>query len=84
MKSLTINDTWTLVKLPRNCKTISSKWIYKLKEGVFDLQPLRYRLVVKDFTQREEINYNEIFSPVVKQTSIKNVFFFSCSRRFRT
>ena len=25
MQSLTINDTWTLVKLPRDCKTISCK-----------------------------------------------------------
>ena len=76
MKSLTIIDTWTLAKLPRNCKVITCKWIYKVKEGVPDLQPLRYKasLVSKSFTQRKKINYNEIFSPVVKQTSIRMLF----------
>ena len=69
MKSLTINNTWTLVTLPRNCKTISCKWIYKLIEEVLGLQPPRYkaRLIAKGFTQREGINYNEIFSSIVKQ-----------------
>ena len=52
MEFLTINDTWTLVKLPRDCNTMSCKWIYKLKEGILGLQSLRYkaRHVAKDFT----------------------------------
>ena len=62
--------------LPKNCTTISCKWIYKLKEGVPDLQHPRYkaRLVAKGFTQREGIEYNKVFSLVVKQTSIRMVF----------
>lgn len=29
------------------------------------------RLVAKDFTQKEGINYNEIFSPMIKYTTIR-------------
>ena len=71
INSLNMNDTWTLASLPKGCKSIAFKWIYKLKEGITkDSQP-RYkaRLVAKGFIQREGINYSEIFSHVVKHTS---------------
>ena len=29
------------------------------------------RMVAKSITQREEVDFNEIFSPIVKQTSIR-------------
>ena len=37
INSLKVNDTWTLIPLPKECKPIASKWIYKLKEGVTEL-----------------------------------------------
>ena len=73
MNSLNVNDTWPLALLPKGCKPIASKWIYKFKEGIESEQKRRYkaRLMAKDFTQRQGIEYLEIFSPVVKQTFIR-------------
>ncbi|KAK3029672.1 hypothetical protein RJ639_039164 [Escallonia herrerae] len=54
-------------------RILSCKWIYKKKEGIPRIEDARYkaRLVAQDFTKREGIDYNEIFSPVVKHTSIR-------------
>ena len=52
--SLSVNETWSLATLPKGCKPIASKWIYKLKEGITKDHPPRYkaRLVAKGFAQR--------------------------------
>ncbi|GKB82687.1 retrovirus-related pol polyprotein from transposon TNT 1-94 [Tanacetum coccineum] len=52
---------------------VSSKWLYKIKEGIEGVQKPRYkaRLVARGFTQRASIDYNEVFSPVVRHTSIR-------------
>lgn len=72
MNSLYKNETWILVQKPKECKLIDCIWIYKIKEGETKTNNKRYkaRLVAKSFTQREGIDYIEIFSPVVKYTSI--------------
>ncbi|KAD4178669.1 hypothetical protein E3N88_27260 [Mikania micrantha] len=73
MDSLHKTQTWQLVDRPNNQKLVDCKWIYKLKEGIEGVVEPRYkaRLVAKGFTQREGIDYTEIFSPVVKHTSIR-------------
>ncbi|KAH9793687.1 hypothetical protein KPL71_004622 [Citrus sinensis] len=73
MKSLNQNQTWELVKLPKRKRAISNKWVYTKKQGSPNQSTPRYkaRLVAKDFAQNEGIDYNEVFSPVVKYTSIR-------------
>lgn len=71
--SLHKNNTWDLVKLPKDKRAISCKWIYKLKDGISGVENARYkaRYVVRGFDQREGIDFNEVFSPVVRHTSIR-------------
>ncbi|GKF09664.1 retrotransposon protein, putative, ty1-copia subclass, partial [Tanacetum coccineum] len=62
-----------LVDQPPGQKLVSCKWLNKIKEGIEGIQKPRYkaRLVAQGFTQRARINYNEVFSPVVRHTSIR-------------
>ena len=73
MELLRINGTWELVPKPKNQQLVECKWLYKLKEGMSISEPFRFkaRLVAKRFTQRKGIDYNEIFSPVVKFKTIR-------------
>ncbi|GKB79940.1 retrotransposon protein, putative, ty1-copia subclass, partial [Tanacetum coccineum] len=73
MNSLRKNKTWELVDHPARKKLVSCKWIFKIKEGIKGVQKPRYktRLVARGFIQRAGIDYNEVFSPVVRHTSIR-------------
>ncbi|KAH9659867.1 hypothetical protein KPL70_024018 [Citrus sinensis] len=73
MESLQRNQTWTLIPNPGNKRLISCKWIFKRNEGIPDVEPPKYkaRLVARGFTQKEGVDFNEIFSPVVKHSSIR-------------
>jgi hypothetical protein len=64
------------VRLPKHKKAVRYKWIFKRKEGVSPKEPARFkaRLVAKGFSQIPGIDYNDIFSSVVKHSSIRAFF----------
>jgi len=74
MKSLYDNQTFDLVKLPEGRRALKNRWVYRVKREGNNSQP-RYkaRLVVKGFSQKRGIDFEEIFSPVVKMSSIRVV-----------
>jgi hypothetical protein len=65
MESLEKNGTWDLVQLPKGKKTICCKWIFKRKKERY-----KARLVSKGYSQIPSIDFNDVFSPVVKYSSI--------------
>ena len=71
MHSIRANKTWDLIDLPKNLRALPCKWIYRLKE-MSDLTTPKYkaRLVAKGFRQEYSVDFDEIFSPVVKMTTI--------------
>jgi hypothetical protein len=62
-----------LVQFPAGKTTLQNKWVYKLKEADGGENRYKTRLVVKVFAQKKGIDFHEIFSPVVKMTSIRTI-----------
>ena len=73
MDSLMSNQTWKLAELPPGKKALHNKWVYRIKEEHDGNKRYKARLVVKGFQQKEGVDYNEIFSPIVKLTTIRLV-----------
>ena len=72
LESIMANHKWELVELPRGCKTIGCKWVFKKKlkaDGSID--KFKARLVVKGYTQKEGIDYFDTYSPVTRLTTIR-------------
>ncbi|KAJ0522562.1 putative RNA-directed DNA polymerase [Helianthus annuus] len=72
MQSMYDNQVWDLVELPPECRTVGSKWVFKLKTDMDgNVQTYKARLVAKGFTQTQGVDYEETFSPVAMLKSIR-------------
>jgi hypothetical protein len=72
--ALIANNTWDLVPRPVGSNIITGKWIFKHKfnsDGSFERYKARW--VLRGFTQRPGVDYDETFSPVVKPATVCTV-----------
>ncbi|GJP44813.1 hypothetical protein CLOM_g4226 [Closterium sp. NIES-68] len=75
MGSIIENDTFDLVNLPPGRKAISSKWLFKRKtDADGNIERYKSRLVAKGYQQQEKKDYNEVYAPVVKGTTLRTLF----------
>ncbi|KAH9689319.1 hypothetical protein KPL70_015447 [Citrus sinensis] len=74
IEALHKNKTWELIPLPHGRKAIGNKWVYKIKrDGNDQVERYRARFMVKGYAQKESIDFNEIFSLVVRLTTVRVV-----------
>jgi hypothetical protein len=82
MQSLKENQTWVLENLPSGRKAIPCKWIYKVKYNPDDtIERYKARLVVKGFSQKRGVDYDETFSPVVRSATIRTLLSVAASEK---
>jgi hypothetical protein len=63
------------VELLERKRVIGCKWVFKKKEAVSEKGGEKFKacLVAKGYSQQKGVDYEEIFSPVVRHTSIRVV-----------
>jgi hypothetical protein len=79
--ALIANNTWELVPRPVGSNVVTSKWIFKHKfnsDGTLEWYKARW--VLRGFTQRPGIDYDETFSPMVKPATVRTVLSLAVSR----
>ena len=81
--ALQSNDTWSLVPRPAGVNIVTGKWIFTHKlrsDGT--LERYKARWVLRGFTQRPGLDYDETFSPVIKPMTVRTVLTLVVSQKW--
>jgi hypothetical protein len=71
MESMKTNQVWDMVDLLLRWSSNGNKWVLKIKRKANgSIECYKARLVTKGYTQEKEIDYEDIFSPIVRITSV--------------
>jgi hypothetical protein len=73
-QSIMKNDVWEVVPKLEGKSMVTSKWLLKIKHATDgSIEKYKTRFVGRGFSQKEGIDYNETFTPVVRYTSIRTI-----------
>lgn len=74
VKSLLKNDTWSVVKRPKDREVIGCRFVLRNKHNSDGtLERRKARLVAKGYAQRPGIDFCDTFAPVARMSSIRAV-----------
>ncbi|GJS11439.1 retrovirus-related pol polyprotein from transposon TNT 1-94 [Tanacetum coccineum] len=67
-----LQNVWVLVDLPKRKRAISTKWVFRNKKDERGIViQNKVRLVAQGHTQKEGIDYDEVFAPVARIKAIR-------------
>uniref|UniRef100_A0A1Y1L115 Retrovirus-related Pol polyprotein from transposon TNT 1-94 n=1 Tax=Photinus pyralis TaxID=7054 RepID=A0A1Y1L115_PHOPY len=77
------NNTWTIINKPRNEKILDTKWVFSIKSlEQSDNDKYKARLVVRGFAQDRNVDYEQIYSPVARMTTIRTLLSIGAQFKF--
>jgi hypothetical protein len=78
------NDVWEMVPRPKDKDVVSSKWLYKIKHVVDgSIEKHKERFVARGFSQKEGTDYEEMFAPVSRHTSIRTIIALAANMKWK-
>ena len=82
-KSLMKNETWVLTERPEDKKVLKCKWVFVVKyDENGSIERFKARLVIKGYEETYGVDYDEIFSPVLRFETLRFLLTFGAVRDY--
>ena len=78
------NKIWTLVPRPKHKNVIGTKWVFRNKlnkDGKVSRK--KARLVCKDYSREEGVDYGENFAPVARLEGVRTLIAYAAHKEFK-
>jgi hypothetical protein len=63
---------------------VTSRWLFKIKHVAYgSIEKFKARFVARGFSQKEGVDYEEIFSPIARYDSIQAIISIASVMRWR-
>lgn len=83
MSAMQNNNTWELCELPNGRNVIGCKWIFKTKtDASGKVNRYKARLVAQGFTQKFGTDYDQVFAPVARNTTLRILLSVASKEKF--
>lgn len=71
LASLNQHKTWTLCKLPCDRTAVGSQWVFAIRrDEKGQINRYKARLVAQGYSQKFGIDFNQVFAPVAKHSTM--------------
>ena len=72
------NETWIPEVMPSGYKALKTKWVFVEKlDDNNQIKRLKSRCTIKGYSQRQGIDFDKTYSPVVRTTTLRTLFAFA-------
>ena len=80
LRTLIRFGTWEYVRRPIGRPVVTCKWVFSVKYGADGrVERFKARLVARGFSQREGLDYEDTFAPVIRLESLRVLFALAAS-----
>ena len=68
LKAMKETGTWEIVKRPKEGEILTTKWVFKIKDG----KTYKARLVARGCESKKELSWTQVYAPVAKMESVRS------------
>ncbi|UYV72445.1 hypothetical protein LAZ67_9003177 [Cordylochernes scorpioides] len=84
LNSMRVHNVWEIVDRPKYQKIIKSNWVYSIKDTPDNVEPTyKARLVAAGYNQKQGLDYDESFSPVMKMGTFRTLLSLATINKYK-